>query len=137
MRKKWFKVYLAHPITSEDLESKAWKADFMQMAKDAGLKVLDPVDLNLKDGKDDEEIVRGNKRMIAQCDAMVAYASVPSAGTSMEIYYANLIGVPVLTYCVRKTIPAWIKVHSKRMFVTLDHIFLELERMEWGGGNVR
>jgi nucleoside 2-deoxyribosyltransferase len=128
MRKKWFKVYLAHPITSQDAESKEWKAEFMKMAEENKLIVLDPLDLNLKDGRDDADIVRGNKRMIAQSDAMVAYASVPSAGTSMEIYYANLIGVPVLTYCVRPVVPAWIKMHSERVFTTLDHVFLDLHR---------
>jgi nucleoside 2-deoxyribosyltransferase len=125
-------VYLAHPMSSKTEESEAWKREFYKQAleytNELDVCIIDPCDLRLRDGRDDEKIVKENKNAIARSDVVVAHATVPSAGVSMEIFYAWLIGIPVLTFCEREPVPAWIQVHSRRVFITIDHIWLEIER---------
>lgn len=123
-------IYLAHPIASANLHSASWKDDFIDAFDSAGLDLLlvDPSRNGFVDGKHDELIVAKNKNQIAQARAVVAYASTPSAGTSMEILYAFMLHIPVFTYC-NSRIPAWVMMHSTKVHGDIGNIIKELKRL--------
>lgn len=129
MKKNKPQVYIAHPIMSRTLGSNHWKDEFLEAYgfKTWDFVLFDPSKDGLVDGRDNKRIVQANKHAISQSMAVVAYVETASAGVSMEIYFAHLIGVPVFSYS-RVNIPAWVAEHSKP-YATNSEILYELGRM--------
>lgn len=59
------------------------------------------------------EIVELDKRDIRACNVVLVNYSKPSAGTSMEIFYAHSLGIPVVLWCPPDvSLSPWLRYHS-------------------------
>jgi nucleoside 2-deoxyribosyltransferase len=99
--------------------------------------IIDPLTYDLEDVYDnigkklsDIYIVKRDKRLIDDCDILVAkveylqYGEL-SAGTIMECIYAYMKGIPVFLISSEKNIlnDFWLKFHSKERFNTIEECF--------------
>ncbi len=108
------KIYLCGPINGcTDDEATTWREWF----KNSGVAAdfVDPMkrDYRGKEASDYREIVELDKRDIRGCDAVVVMYVKPSVGTSMEIFFAWTIGVPVIVIDESdKPVSPWLRYHS-------------------------
>lgn len=65
-----------------------------------------------KEAENAAEIVALDKADILTCDAMIANVRTLSVGTSMEILFAHMHGVPVITVVNMGPTSPWIWAHS-------------------------
>ena len=113
-----FTVYLAGPIHGKtDAEAIDWREIATIALNTMGYKTLNPMDRDYR-GREGEEgikdlIVEGDKEDILNSEVILAYVPSPSAGTSMEILFANERGKMVISVVPdpKKTSP-WIHYHS-------------------------
>jgi nucleoside 2-deoxyribosyltransferase len=92
------KIYLAGPINDCSIDEMTEWRDAMINAFPEHI-FLNPVDFHFRPdeyAKHYKQIVKGDLRLIEMADVVVANLPRPSIGTSMEIWYAASIGVPVL-----------------------------------------
>lgn len=112
-------VYLCGPINGcTDEESVDWR----EQAKKQFPKSLNPM---LRDYRGIEstsyrEIVELDKREVRSADVLLVNYTKPSVGTSMEIFYAWTLGIPVCVVAPRTArISPWLRYHS----TTILHSF--------------
>lgn len=119
------KVYLAGPIFGcSDAETFDWRRKAKTKLA-SFCEVIDPSDRDYR-GRENEnaaEIVASDKRDIGQCDVLLAHLGRPSAGTSMEILYAHMLGKLVLSVVPMGPVSPWIKAHSSRVFRSIHEAF--------------
>jgi len=91
---------------------------------------FDEVFENIGEDLSDIFIIRRDKKMIEQCDILVAKVEhLPKKqimiGTLMEIVYAHTRGIPVFTISSDNTLlqNPWIKFHSNGLFNSIDECF--------------
>ena len=124
------KVYLAGPINGcDDATAKNWREYVKEKLHPLGIETIDPMDRDYRGVEMEKfkEIVEGDKADIDNAQVVLANASVPSAGTSMEILYAwennryrNKIMVIVSVFSTPNKNPSpWIVYHSDRVYATL------------------
>lgn len=80
-------------------------------------------------GREDEcvnEIVEGDKADILASDAVIALVETPSAGTSMEIYFAWQQQIPVIAITPGRVSP-WIRYHSSVVVASLAEAMAALQ----------
>jgi nucleoside 2-deoxyribosyltransferase len=80
--------------------------------------VRDPMSRDYR-GREDEfvvDIVNGDKADIRECRAVLAYCPRPSVGTSMEIFYAWSLGIPVVAVVPSGPVSPWLRHHSIAVF---------------------
>lgn len=119
------KVYLCGPINGcTDDECKTWR----EAAKEVFPNAIDPMRRDYR-GREAEcvaEIVAGDKADIMDCDVVLANCPKPSVGTSMEVYIAWKMRLPVV--CVvpdpAKASP-WLVFHSHKLATTME------EAIQW------
>ena len=101
------------------------------------LKLIDPMTISFLDVYDnigeelaDIYIVRRDKKLIDQCDILVAKVEyLPKGemtpGTIMEILYAYTQGIPVFLISSEESIRenAWLKFHSEATFCDIEECF--------------
>jgi nucleoside 2-deoxyribosyltransferase len=92
------RIYLCGAIAGcTDSEASGWRDWFKNEMDD--ITWLDPMDRDYR-GKELEnyrEIVELDKRDVESSDIVLVMYTKPSVGTSMEIFYAHQLGIPVLT----------------------------------------
>lgn len=109
-------VYLAGPINGcTDGEAQDWRS-LARALLDAN--VLDPMarDYRGREAENVADIVEGDKDAIRSCRAVLAYCPRPSVGTSMEIFYAHSLGIPVVTVVPDGPVSPWLQHHSRQVF---------------------
>ncbi len=109
------RVYLAGPINGKtDFECRAWRLSVTTSLPE-GWEAIDPMARDYR-GREMEmgvaqQIVDADKADIRRCDAVIANVRTPSAGTSMEVMWAHLLGIPVFAIANERVSP-WIAAHS-------------------------
>lgn len=112
-----FKVYLCGPINGcTDSQALDWRRMFTDILRiNMSFTWVDPMkrDYRGKELDNYREIVELDKRDIKKCSAMVVMYIQPSVGTSMEVFIAWTIGIPVIVIDKsNKPISPWLKYHS-------------------------
>jgi len=108
------KVYLCGPINGcTDDEAHTWRDVFQ--ATFPWAECIDPMarDYRGNEHEDYREIVELDKRDVRSCDAVVVMYAKPSVGTSMEVFYAWTLGIPVVVIDQSgKPISPWLRYHA-------------------------
>jgi hypothetical protein len=118
-------VYLCGPINGcTDDECTTWREQ-AKSRQGLGLMVntLDPMRRDYRGREDDcvNEIVELDKIDVRDSTVVLAMCPKPSVGTSMEIFYAWTIGVPVFSVVPEGSpVSPWLKYHSTRVCKTLE-----------------
>ena len=124
-------VYLAGPINGcTDDECVTWRQWFI--AQESDFFFVDPMkrDYRGKETEDYREIVELDKRDIRQADVLVVMYTQPSVGTSMEIFFAWTLGIPVvLINESNKPSSPWLRYHCTASVRSKEKAMLKL--MEW------
>jgi nucleoside 2-deoxyribosyltransferase len=115
-------VYLAGPIFGcTDAEAKAWRRDARRLLEARGHGVSDPMDRDYRreEAGNEEAIVDGDLRAIAESDAVLVSARWPSWGTAMEIVYAHHQEIPVAAFTTKRPLSPWLTYHAD-VYPTLE-----------------
>lgn len=118
------RVYLAGPINGcTDAECVQWRE---QIKADAALQHIGFIDPMRRDYRGREaasyrEVVDLDKRDVRAADAVLVNYVKPSVGTSMEVFYAWTLGVPVVLWCARDAaLSPWLLYHSTTLVHSLE-----------------
>jgi nucleoside 2-deoxyribosyltransferase len=89
------RVYLAGPPYAEEYRRRA-----EALVRELGWEPVDPMrrDFRGQTQGHEAEIVDGDLREIASCDAVLAAFTAPDEGTAMEAWYAHSLGKRVIAY---------------------------------------
>jgi len=110
------RIYLCGPIGGcSDSEAKDWRNWFKEELDGTHIAAVDPMnrDYRGKEALNYREIVELDKRDVKSCDAVIVMYTKPSVGTSMEMFYAHTLGIPVLL--INKSegaLSPWLTYHS-------------------------
>jgi nucleoside 2-deoxyribosyltransferase len=123
------RVYLCGPINGcSDSEAKDWREAAKLRLKDT----LDPMRRDYR-GRESEccaEIVVLDKRDIEGSDVVLVNYVKPSVGTSMEIFWAWLLGIPVIVACSPfAEISPWLRYHVTKIVHSFEDAFTWIERL--------
>ena len=114
------KVYLCGPINGRsDSDCKDWR----EYAKGKLPDTLDPMDRDYRGREHEafEEIVEKDKDDIRASGALLVYYDKPSVGTSMEVFYAWTLGIPVIVVDASdRPISPWLRYHATAIEKSLD-----------------
>jgi len=128
IKKEKILVYLAGSI----YETK-YRSNFKLAVKNLNLSdniiIRDPLsEVDQKSGT--TFIVENDKKLIKQCDIVVAYVEKSTPGTMMEIIYAYENNIPVYLITTKNKIRSshWIKYHSIVMFKNIIQAIKEIEK---------
>lgn len=118
------KIYLAGPIfMCSDDDANDWRTQAKHLFSCAHeeFKMLDPMIRDYRNITDIayREIVDLDKIDVRTCDIVLANCTQPSAGTSMEIFYAHQLGKIVVPIVSGQPSP-WIKYHSTTIQPSLE-----------------
>lgn len=113
------KVYQAGPINSVSDDGRGWRDRLKEQEWD-GIEFVDPLD-NYDATDDsrqytwsDERIVREDKALIDECDAMLLHhEKVPSWGTPREHEYAVQTGTPVYVQTREANLSPWLTADAE------------------------
>lgn len=125
------KVYLCGPINGcSDAEAVTWREWFK--AHTPAIACVDPMkrDYRGREVDDYREIVDLDKRDIRGCDVVVVMYVKPSVGTSMEVFYAWSLGIPVIVIDESgRPLSPWMKYHATAVVKSKEEAARKLE--EW------
>ena len=117
------KIYLAHPITTQNNKSRQNLKFLKQQITDAGHTYIDPESYGLDDKIDYIGIVKRNKSDILNSDIIILDLRFFSVGVSMELLFANMNNIT--TVCIvnneESPLSAWIR-HNSSIVTTEDKI---------------
>lgn len=107
-----------------DSEANDWRSEAKKIFASLPIMYVTCLDPMIRDyrGVTDiayREIVDLDKIDIRSCDIVLANCTQPSAGTSMEIFYAHQLG-KIVVPIVEGTPSPWIKYHSTTIQPTLE-----------------
>lgn len=125
------KVYLAGPVQHVEDYGRGWREWIKQERAAEAIEWVDPLDVydtqaELEAEWSEERIVEEDLELIDGCDAMlVHWQAVPTAGTPMEMFYAQqcrgeLIPVVVQTKLHESDVSPWVEAHSSTIVETFD-----------------
>lgn len=120
---KTTKIYLCGPINGcSDFECQVWRSEMEQMLPSNSFEFINPLRRDYR-GMELEhlnEIVVLDKIDIDNSDVVLANSFKPSAGTSMEIFYAYTKGKPIVSIIpTDEPVSPWIKYHSTKTVLSL------------------
>lgn len=122
------KIYLCGPINGcSDDQALSWRQIFEQYKE---FEYVNPMkrDYRGKEAGNHKEIVDLDKRDIKNCDAVVCMFVQPSVGTSMEVFYAYTLGIPVVTIDKsNKPLSPWLIEHSTSVVKTIEEALDKLK----------
>ena len=109
------RVYLAGPPYAEEYRRRA-----EALVRELGWEPVDPMrrDFRGQTQGHEAEIVDGDLREIASCDAVLAAFTAPDEGTAMEAWYAHSLGKRVIAYTGNSTIDDGV---LRRLFAAIVH----------------
>lgn len=118
-------VYLAGPIAGcSDAQMTWWRAEATDLLLDQGIQVFDPTVRDYRyqsiDSVLSARIVGDDKLEIRSSRAVLANCWKPGWGTAMEIMYAHMLGVPVVSLVAPDQNSPWIREHSEYVVHSLD-----------------
>lgn len=124
------RVYLAGAINGcTDAEMSDWREAMKARRYKNNFWFLDPT---VRDYRDREleygvptEIVTLDKRDIKNSDYMVVWYEKPSVGTSMEVFYAHSLDIPIIVIDKRELNPVsklspWLVYHATSIVQTIQ-----------------
>ena len=119
------KIYLCGPINGcTDNDCKNWReAAKAHFGKDG---CIDPMRRDYRGIEDScyRQIVDLDKRDIRMSDVVLVNYVKPSVGTSMEVFYAWTLGIPVIVVAEERTrISPWLRYHSTEIVNSFESAF--------------
>lgn len=124
---KPIKVYLCGPINGcTDAEAKNWREAVKEHLYSLNCVVcsVDPMK------RDYREIVELDKRDIRGCDIILVNYDKPSVGTSMEVFYAWTLGIPIVVWHAPDAkLSPWLIYHSTSLVTSLDEAVAKLREI--------
>lgn len=133
------KIYLCGPISGRsDAECNNWRQMAAKMWAAYGGTSLDPMVRDAR-GKDYEPgieriIVEADKADIRSCAAVLVYYFMPTVGTSMEILYAYMLGIPVVVVNAsmhpEQELSLWIRYHASFIVEDLTTAMHRLDSLQ-------
>lgn len=132
MRVLRMKIYLCGPINGcGDDEATTWREWFKTNVPG---DFVDPMkrDYRGREVDDYREIVDLDKRDIRGVDAVVVMYVKPSVGTSMEVFFAWTLGIPVIVIDESgKPLSPWMRYHATAVVDSKEVAAAKIG--EWGG----
>ena len=123
------RIYLAGAINGcTDAQMSDWRDAMKARSYTFDAKFLDPTDRDYR-GREltlgvPSEIVTLDKRDIEDSDYLVVWYEKPSVGTSMEIFYAHSLTIPIILIDKRedrsKNLSPWLVYHSTALVQSID-----------------
>jgi len=124
--------YLCGPINGcTDSEANDWRRDALAIWPDS----INPMvrDYRGKELDDYREIVELDKRDIRACSVVLANCPKPSVGTSMEIFFAWTLGIPVIAWVPPGApISPWLRYHATTIVDSWEGVVKTVERFTDG-----
>jgi hypothetical protein len=115
------KIYLCGPINGcTDSECKDWRNVIKEIFPG---QTIDPMDRDYRGREDDcyKEIVELDRLDILNSTVLLVNYEKPSVGTSMEIFYAHSLAIPVFVVCRSgTTISPWLRYHTTEFFSSFN-----------------
>lgn len=123
------KPYLCGPINGcTDAEANNWRDAVTEVFPES----INPMkrDYRGKELTNYREIVDLDKRDIRGAEVMLVNYDKPSVGTSMEIFYAWQLGIPVVVWADKETrMSPWMLYHSTAIVHSLAEVVAKLKEI--------
>jgi nucleoside 2-deoxyribosyltransferase len=126
-------VYLCGPINgcSGD-EAHGWRGAVREQLRNERVEFNDPMDRDYRgrEGECVREIVEMDKLDIRKSDVLLVMYVKPSVGTSMEVFFAWALGIPVIVVDLsRKPMSPWLAYHATEVFQSISAACARLAEM--------
>ena len=123
------KVYLCGPINGcTDEECNDWRKAVIEHYPES----INPMvrDYRGREAESYREIVELDKRDIRAADIILVNYIKPSVGTSMEVFYAWTLGIPIILWCPEgANLSPWLRYHCMIHVHSLGEAVAEIEDM--------
>ena len=115
-------VYLCGPINGcTDAEAKDWRQMIKNYIGEFQCIATMVRDYRGKEIENYREIVDLDKRDVRNASVILVNYSGPSVGTSMEMFYAWTLGIPIVLWCKSDAvISPWLRYHSTTIVHSLN-----------------
>lgn len=107
------------------MEATRWRNKLKSQFKES-VEWGDPCDFEVG-LKSAEEVVEMDKNWIRTCDFLVVNMWKIGAGTCMEMFFANMIGKPILLLTKEEFVGYWLRHHSARVIFEEDQLLKSVE----------
>ena len=120
------KPYLCGPINGcADEEANNWRDQLINIFPHS----INPMkrDYRGRENENVNEIVELDKRDVRSSSVVIVNYVKPSVGTSMEVFYAWSLGIPVIVWAPKDVvISPWLRYHSTTIVHTLNDVICKV-----------
>ena len=112
------RVYLSGPINGTTDSDQAWRA---KVAQELGrwYDIIDPLRRDFRGTKfntvNSNNLVKADLEEVDHAHVILANCTKPGWGTSMEVFYANMKGKPVLFFGAPSNPSPWLLAHARNI----------------------